>query len=265
MKLSDIDQNLNEAPVNLFRRAATKLKKHTPFAPGARAEAEGQDEMEAAANAVALAFRKWLGTTNLRSKNAIPQADLMKFFTSVNMGKTAEEIIGDHPKAKKQSQGAGEKASVPTDTGSEDMISPEEMLGKTAESLEARLANMLNEAPSDEAYSKEEWDAAGVFTKKEAEQIILDVVGKIYKDNPQGLDSWLQAKGVRAEPSAGEQGEETQGEETQGNLPDNIEQLEAMWDQMISNQGLDDKAAKVMKAAFDNAKKAVASGKVSTK
>ena len=37
MKLTDIDQNLNEAPVGMLKRAATKLKKHTPFAAGNRA------------------------------------------------------------------------------------------------------------------------------------------------------------------------------------------------------------------------------------
>lgn len=212
MKLSDIDQNLNEAPVSLLKRAATKLKKHTPFAPGARAEAEGQDEMEAAARAVGIAFRKWLGSANLKSKNAIPHTDLLKFFNAVNMGKTAEEVIGNQPEVKKLEQGGTAQQDSPgtdfTDQANQSLDKQQKKPNEVnygsfsvnskgaMESLEARLAKMLNEATVDQT------DAANpvvTFNKKEAEAIILDVVGKIYKDNPEGLDSWLQAKGVRQE------------------------------------------------------------------
>ena len=81
MKLSDINQELTEKPVGMLKRGLTKLKKHTPFNADARAEAEGQDEVEAAANAVNTAFRKWLGRqSQLKDKNAIPHTLLVDFF-----------------------------------------------------------------------------------------------------------------------------------------------------------------------------------------
>lgn len=221
MKLSDIDQTLTEKPVGMLKRGLTKLKKHTPFNAGARAEAEGQDEMEAAANAVALAFRKWLGTANLKDKNAIPHTDLLQFFKAVNMGKTAEEVISNQPEVKKLSQGSEQQDSKGTDftdQANQELDKQKQQQKKpnevnygnfsvdskgAMESLEARLANLLNEATVDQT------DAANpvvTFNKNEAEELILDVVGKIYKDNPEGLDSWLAAKGVRQEqPSVKDQ------------------------------------------------------------
>jgi hypothetical protein len=240
MKLSDIDKNLNEAPVNFLKRAATKLKKHTPFAPGVRAQAEGRDKIEAAANAVNIAFRNWVGKNNKVTINVIPHKELIKFFELINMGKTANEVISRIPQVKKISQS-----------------------NSATESFETRLAKMLNEVEVDQTDGN---NPVVFFNKKDAEKIILDVVSEIESENPDGLGDWLASKGVKqdqASPAPAEQPKEpAPAEQPKGQEAANVEQLEAMWDQMVQSLQMDDTSAQIMKAAFDNARKKVLSGEV---
>lgn len=243
MKLSDIDQNLNEAPVSLLKRAGTKLKKHIPFAPGLRAEAEGADEMEAAARAVGLAFRKWLGSSDIKDKNAIPHTDLLGFFTQVNMGKTAQEVIANVPEVKKLSQGTEQQQG-------DDSQQQKEQPGMTqnvpnygevkvnAESLEARLARMLNEATVDQTNPQE---PVVTFSKKEAEKLILDVVSKIYKENQDGLSDWLDMKGVKTDTPNVKDQTETVSDEDFELIRDRIDRLVKDIVGGVSKSGVDSK------------------------
>ena len=206
MKLNDIDKTLNEAPVGLLGRAATKLKKHTPFAPGIRAQAEGQDEVEAAANAVALTFRKWLGrNTTIKNKNEIPYTELLKFFNAVNMGKTGKAIMDSNQKVQDALKGRQED-DKPGQTmhqkpaGMSDEEWAEIKKAYNVESLEARLNKMLVEDDVDPQVDMTNSQAPVVnFSKDDVEEIILDVVGSIQSENPDGLADWLEDKGVMAD------------------------------------------------------------------
>lgn len=194
MKLNDIDQTLNEAPVGMMKRAATKLKKHTPFAPGKRAEAEGEEITQKAANELALAFRKWAGTRKGDpdfNMKALTVEDLMDFFTDEGFAKTAQEVIqaaAQQKQAKKKAQGEEQPEEDPEDVakGETSLNKPEGMSDDEFadvkkrygfESYEVRLAELLNEDNADPV----------TFDVKEVEKLILTIVSRVDKENHEGL------------------------------------------------------------------------------
>ena len=194
MKLNDIDQTLNEAPVGMMKRAATKLKKHTPFAPGKRAEAEGEEITQKAANELALAFRKWAGTRKGDpdfDMKALTVEDLMDFFTDEGFAKTAQEVIqaaAQQKQAKKKAQGEEQPEEDPEDVakGETSLNKPEGMSDDEFadvkkrygfESYEVRLAELLNEDNADPV----------TFDVKEVEKLILTIVSRVDKENHEGL------------------------------------------------------------------------------
>lgn len=86
MKSSNINKNLNEAvekfgdrPISLGKRLKTKLKKHTPFAPGKRAEAETKDKIFRQAKKLKLRIRKY--AQNLPAGQELSIDDLENFFS----------------------------------------------------------------------------------------------------------------------------------------------------------------------------------------
>lgn len=247
MKLSDIDQNLNEAPVNFLKRGLTKLKKHTPFSKGARRKAEVQDAIEDAANNLAVEWQGFLGTGDV-DKNAVTPEQIHQFLKITGFLKTGQTILANAVKKKELElkQKAWKKTYDPRNPTPSPMD-----LARQNESYEARLAVMLIEADDE--------DFTATFNTKEVETMLHDIIKTVAKDNPDGLINKYGGDQPETVSVSDDGGGEAEGE------PLSREQLEAAWDQIADNLPMSDEHKEVFKVAFDNAAKAVASGKVSAK
>jgi len=221
MKLQDLDKSLTEAPAGMWQRAKTKMKKHTPFNAGARAEAEGRDVLEIAANQLNLALRTWIGKSG-KDINSLSHRELVKFFASENFGKSAQTIIAAHPKvaevdragvdadaatADKNAKDADTDADKAETTHKKPANMSDAQFAKTKkaygfESLEARLENMLIEASVDMV----DPNSPNVFfDKNEVEEIIMQVVSLAHEENGPAVEKLVKTKASKdgSETSAG--------------------------------------------------------------
>ena len=262
MKLNDIDQTLNEAPVGVLKRAATKLKKHTPFAPGKRAEAEGEEITQKAANELALAFRKWAGTRKGDSDFNIKKLtvdDLMDFFSDEGFAKTAQEVIqaaAQKKQAKNKAQGeepGAQDETEPKQTGTDYTDQANAHLDKMkaqqpkkneinygtfqvqSTSYEERLARMLNEDNGNPV----------TFSPKEVEKIILTIVSRVDKENHEGLAARV------ADMSGGSSGSSSSQASSGGKISD--EEFEAVRSRI--DDFVDDIERTIKKEELDDAVK----------
>jgi hypothetical protein len=239
MKLSDIDKNLNESPVGILGRAATKLKKNIPFAKKTRARNEVRDAVEKAANQLALEWQKYVGTGGIDRKAITPE-QLYQFlkvsgYLKTGQPKVAELVKDKEHKHKMKAWQKGYDTRNPTEP-------------PQRESLEARLAMLLVEA---EEYKP-------TFTEKEVEALFLDIVQDVAKTNAQGLID-------KVEHDAPEEvtiGDTDTGIESETGAELTSDQLEQAWDQIADNLPMSDEHKEVFKVAFDNAAKKIKAGKV---
>ena len=178
MKLNDIDQNLNEAPVNMLRRAATKLQKHTPFNKDARTRAQGRDVLQKAANDLNTTWQHYIGQAGIDPNNVSPE-QLLGFLKSSGYLKTGKKIVS----------AAVEKKGSQTTTDNQG----QQEMNFTPESFERRLANLLNE------------DSSVSFNNKEVQKLLLDIVKEVHRENPVGLEQKVssapEAGSNQAQPS----------------------------------------------------------------
>lgn len=253
MKLTDIDENLAEAqPAGILARMGTKLKKHTPFNKAARDQAAGEEITQKAANEMAGAYNIWLGRVKAKGVNpkAVTVANLMDFFTKEGYAKTAKKVIqaaADKKQPKTETPPSDDTQQTGTDYTDQanqhleknkkpsqtQQVPNYGQVNVNTESLEARLAAMLTEAPVAQEVT---------FNPKEVNKLIMQIVATVEDEQPEALEKKVQ----------GDAGDSSGGE------ADNIQQLETMWDQMVGSLDLSDKEAEVMKAAFDNARKIAA-------
>ena len=251
MKLTDIDENLAEAqPAGILARMGTKLKKHTPFNKAARDQAAGEEITQKAANELAGAYNIWLGRVKARGVNpkAVTVANLMDFFTKEGYANTAERVIKAAAEKKAPKKVEQPSEDEPTTTPSVGATNPQDAIPSNyGESLEARLASMLTEADEEQEVT---------FNPKEVNKLIMQIVATVEDEKPEALAQKVQST---AEPKSEP---EPEAEAPAGEEVENIQQLEAMWDEMVRSLQMDDTSAQIMKAAFDNARKKVRSGEI---
>lgn len=237
MKLTDIDEKLDEAPVGFLKRAATKLQKHTPFAKGARARAEGRDVLEKAANELALAWQTYVGKADL-NKNAITPDEILSFLEAEGYLKTGEEVVKAVVAKKKP---------------------------KTAESLEARLANIIKEQDQLDLdlTPEQEREGAITLTNKEVEQILFKTLAQIHKENPKGLAQKVDDKTVRSQRELQKDTEQPGATETGKISDEEFQRVSAaindVFDEFTASLKIQDPSmSKMLKDKFAQAKAKVA-------